>query len=92
MGDEMAKQGETFSRTEVSHATSGNGTQVGPRLWPDTIDRSRHGGPFQQRHQDNGLFLHVLQDVYQAEKQILKALPDMIEKTTDRWRSQPSAL
>ena len=30
------------------------------------------------------LFLHVLQDVYYAEKQILKALPDMIEKATNR--------
>ncbi len=30
------------------------------------------------------LFLHVLQDVYYAEKQILKALPDMVEKATNR--------
>jgi ferritin-like metal-binding protein YciE len=30
------------------------------------------------------LFLHVLQDVYYAEKQIVKALPDMIEKATNR--------
>lgn len=30
------------------------------------------------------LFLHVLQDIYYAENQILKALPDMIEKTTNR--------
>ena len=30
------------------------------------------------------LFLHVLQDVYYAENQILKALPDMIEKATNR--------
>ena len=29
------------------------------------------------------LFLHVMQDIYYAEKQILKALPDMIEKATD---------
>ena len=29
------------------------------------------------------LFLHVLQDIYYAEKQILKALPDMIEKASD---------
>ena len=28
------------------------------------------------------LFLHVLQDIYYAEKQIVKALPDMIEKAT----------
>src|SRR5262245_58818618 len=30
------------------------------------------------------LFLHVLQDMYYAENQILKALPDMIEKATNR--------
>jgi len=30
------------------------------------------------------LFLHVLQDVYYAENQILKALPDMVEKATNR--------
>lgn len=31
----------------------------------------------------NGLFMHGLQDLYYAEKQIMKALPDMIEKATD---------
>jgi len=30
------------------------------------------------------LYLHVLQDVYYAEHQIKKALPDMIEKATNR--------
>ncbi|RWC28415.1 MAG: ferritin-like domain-containing protein [Mesorhizobium sp.] len=30
------------------------------------------------------LFLHVLQDIYYAETQIIKALPDMIEKATNR--------
>jgi ferritin-like metal-binding protein YciE len=30
------------------------------------------------------LFLHVLQDVYYAEKQIARALPGLIEKTTSR--------
>jgi ferritin-like metal-binding protein YciE len=30
------------------------------------------------------LFLHVLQDIYYAEQQILKALPDMIEKASNR--------
>jgi ferritin-like metal-binding protein YciE len=31
----------------------------------------------------NDLFVHTLRDVYYAEKQILKALPDMVEKATD---------
>jgi ferritin-like metal-binding protein YciE len=30
------------------------------------------------------LFLHVLQDVYYAEKQIIKSLPKMIDSTTNR--------
>jgi len=30
------------------------------------------------------LHLHVLQDIYYAENQIVKALPDMIEKATNR--------
>jgi ferritin-like metal-binding protein YciE len=30
------------------------------------------------------LFLHVLQDIYYAEKQIVKSLPDMIKKATNR--------
>jgi ferritin-like metal-binding protein YciE len=30
------------------------------------------------------LFVHTLQDIYYAEKQILKSLPDMIEKATNR--------
>jgi ferritin-like metal-binding protein YciE len=29
------------------------------------------------------LFVHTLRDIYYAEKQILKSLPDMVEKATD---------
>jgi ferritin-like metal-binding protein YciE len=35
-------------------------------------------------HSMNDLFLHVLQDIYYAENQILKALPNMIDKATNR--------
>lgn len=31
----------------------------------------------------NDLFVHQLQDIYYAENQIVKALPDMIDKATD---------
>jgi ferritin-like metal-binding protein YciE len=31
----------------------------------------------------NDLFVHTLRDIYYAEKQITKALPDMIEKASD---------
>src|SRR5262245_5506950 len=30
------------------------------------------------------LFLHTVQDIYYAEQQIVKSLPDMIEKATNR--------
>jgi ferritin-like metal-binding protein YciE len=31
----------------------------------------------------NDLFVHTLQDIYYAENQIVKALPDMVEKSSD---------
>jgi ferritin-like metal-binding protein YciE len=41
-------------------------------------------GSVLQRHQNkNDLFLHTLQDIYYAEQQIVKSLPDMVKKATD---------
>ena len=34
------------------------------------------------------LFVHTLRDIYYAEKQIEKALPDMIEKSSERSSSK----
>jgi ferritin-like metal-binding protein YciE len=36
----------------------------------------------------NDLFVHALRDIYYAENQILKALPEMIEKATDEQLKQ----
>lgn len=36
----------------------------------------------------NDLFVHTLKDIYYAENQIVKALPDMIEKATDAGLKQ----
>jgi ferritin-like metal-binding protein YciE len=36
----------------------------------------------------NDLFVHTLKDIYYAENQIAKALPDMIEKATDTGLKQ----
>jgi ferritin-like metal-binding protein YciE len=36
----------------------------------------------------NELFAHQLQDIYYAEKQLVKALPQMAEKATDRQLKQ----
>ena len=35
-------------------------------------------------HTMDDLFVHTLQDIYYAENQIVKALPDMVEKATDK--------
>ena len=39
-------------------------------------------------HTMDDLFLHALQDIYYAENQIVKALPEMIEKATDKQLTQ----
>jgi len=39
-------------------------------------------------HTMNDLFVHTLRDVYYAEKQILKSLPEMIEKASDTQLKQ----
>jgi ferritin-like metal-binding protein YciE len=39
-------------------------------------------------HTMDDLFLHGLQDLYYAENQIVKALPEMIEKATDKQLTQ----
>lgn len=36
----------------------------------------------------NDLFVHTLKDIYYAENQIAKALPDMVEKATDSGLKQ----
>jgi ferritin-like metal-binding protein YciE len=36
----------------------------------------------------NDLFVHTLKDIYYAENQVVKALPDMIEKATDQGLKQ----
>ena len=38
------------------------------------------------------LFVHTLRDIYYAENQIVKALPEMIEKATDAIRSMSQDL
>jgi hypothetical protein len=38
----------------------------------------------------NDLFVHQLQDIYYAEKQLVKALPKMADKATDKQLKQLS--
>ena len=39
-------------------------------------------------HTMDDLFVHTLRDIYYAEKQLLKALPEMVEKATDAQLKQ----
>jgi ferritin-like metal-binding protein YciE len=79
------------------------GTRVLPRRFPSdcwrllrrllnpiqTTGRTPTMGLFSKDiHTMNDLFVHTLQDIYYAENQILKALPDMIEKATDKQLKQ----
>src|SRR6202030_4526460 len=43
----------------------------------------RHGTFTKDIKTMNDLFVHTLRDIYYAEKQIVKALPEMIEKAAD---------
>jgi ferritin-like metal-binding protein YciE len=57
---------------------------IAPRSMPGAAKESSMGLFTKDIKSMDDLFLHVLQDVYYAEKQIVKALPDMIEKATNR--------
>jgi ferritin-like metal-binding protein YciE len=64
---------------------TGFGARYGARVFaPKYKERITAMGLFSKDIKTlNDLFVHQLQDVYYAEKQIVKALPDMIEKATD---------
>jgi ferritin-like metal-binding protein YciE len=42
----------------------------------------------QQGHQNHERAVHQLQDIYYAEKQLVKALPKMAKKSTDKQLKQ----
>jgi hypothetical protein len=56
---------------------------IAPRSMPGAAKESSMGLFTKDIKSMDDLFLHVLQDIYYAEKQIVKALPDMIEKATN---------
>jgi ferritin-like metal-binding protein YciE len=70
------------------------GSHVG-RAWNANPRSAKRTSPKQEKEPQMGLFsadiktmndlyVHQLQDIYYAEKQILKSLPEMIQKATDR--------
>jgi ferritin-like metal-binding protein YciE len=61
----------------------------GPRCRVPKTKRMRAMGLFTRDIKTmNDLFVHQLQDIYYAEKQLLKALPKMAEKATDQQLKQ----
>jgi ferritin-like metal-binding protein YciE len=60
-----------------------------PALFCPPQQRTRPMGLFTKDIKTmNDLFLHQLQDIYYAEKQLVKALPKMAEKATDKQLKQ----
>jgi ferritin-like metal-binding protein YciE len=61
--------------------------ETGPDALPHLNNQPRKGRDMGFFSKDiktmDDLFVHTLRDIYYAEKQILKSLPDMIEKATD---------
>src|SRR5438046_6069064 len=69
----------------IEHAGAGRNS---PRRVPRT-KRMRAMGLFTKDIKTmNDLFVHQLQDIYYAEKQLVKALPKMAEKATDKQLKQ----
>jgi ferritin-like metal-binding protein YciE len=64
--------------------------QAGGLVFPGNQDiRIRQMGLFTQDIKTmNDLFVHQLQDIYYAEKQLVKALPKMAEKATEKQLKQ----
>jgi ferritin-like metal-binding protein YciE len=75
---QAAHRNSTFTRQE-------RGSAAGPTApAPQPIREWKTMGLFSKDIQNmNDLFVHTLQDIYYAEKQIVKTLPDMIEKASD---------
>jgi ferritin-like metal-binding protein YciE len=66
------------------HASGRPGTRLRQLITRTSKGTKRHGTLFTKDIKTmNDLFVHTLRDIYYAEKQIVKALPEMIEKATD---------
>jgi ferritin-like metal-binding protein YciE len=87
------KLGTTHSRTErAGRSDVAHWKAAAPAFVPPNRSRDKDGkvmGFFSQdiKNMDD-LFMHTLRDIYYAEKQIVQALPEMIEKSTDAQLKQ----
>jgi ferritin-like metal-binding protein YciE len=69
---------------QASHVAHDNRTHSGPAFAASVKHKETAMGLFSKdiKNMDD-LFVHTLRDIYYAENQIVKALPDMIEKSND---------
>jgi ferritin-like metal-binding protein YciE len=79
--------GGALGRNEYPARSIGNQSRAKEfsRLGPETTDERKNPmGIFTKDIKTmDDLFVHMLRDMYYAENQIVKALPDMIQKATD---------
>ena len=79
--------GGALGRNEYPARSIGNQSRAEEfsRLGPETTDERKNPmGIFTNDIKTmDDLFVHMLRDMYYAENQIVKALPDMIQKATD---------
>jgi ferritin-like metal-binding protein YciE len=77
------------TRLALVSATEHAGARNSPRRRVPKTKRMRAMGLFTRDVKTmNDLFVHQLQDIYYAEKQLVKALPKMAEKATDQQLKQ----
>jgi ferritin-like metal-binding protein YciE len=89
----FSPQAGTTSRSagyaDISNRTSGHADDRRPRRYVPATKGTRAMGLFTKDIKTmNDLFVHQLQDIYYAEKQLVKALPKMAEKATDKQLKQ----
>jgi ferritin-like metal-binding protein YciE len=87
-----ASERDVFTAPQMSACTSGG---LSPALPGTLVPESAFQCPYCRRRRSMGIFtkdiksmedllIHGLQDIYYAEQQILKSLPKMIDKATNR--------
>jgi hypothetical protein len=71
-----------FAPSSIEHERT-SGRKKGLCLRVPHLNDDRNGTLHQRHHDHEHLFIHQLQDIYYAEKQLVKALPKMEESRVD---------
>src|SRR5438552_1015782 len=79
----VAKRGSARNKDARLHVETPEPTHVPANPFHHTAEDGTMGFFSQDIKNMDDLFVHTLRDIYYAEKQIVQALPDMIEKARD---------